>query len=515
MTLEQKVGELFHVGFSGIDVTDELSGLVTDAHVGGVIYFTRNITSPAAVAAISEDLQELADQEAAPLALSVDEEGGSVTRITGGVHLPGHMAIGATGDPRYAREAGSVAGGQLADVGITMNLAPVLDVNVNPENPVIGSRSFGDDPSMVGRFGSAYIDGLQDQGVSACAKHFPGHGDTAVDSHLDLPVIDHNLNRLRQVELAPFERAIDHGVDSIMTAHVSFPAIEPEAERPATLSRAVLTQLLREELEFDGVIVTDCLEMDAIADDVGTVEGAIQAIEAGADILIVSHTPSIQRAAIDGVVDAVEAGRIAESRIDASVERSLALKHERSQDGPDAPFDPVAGRGVAHRIAAEAVTLFRNASGILPLETGAVTLIAFDVERLSGVVDGRAEAEPKAFVDQLRQHGFEVTTRLLAPGSALPPIPSERPTIVHSDDALQAPAQQTTVAELHRTVGELVVLAVNNPYDVRVLPSVATYLTCYDRSPACQRAAADVITGKREARGTPPVRVLPPDNQER
>lgn len=515
MTLEQKVGELFHVGFSGTHVTEELARLITDAHVGGVIYFSRNITSPASVAGISEEVQELADDEVAPLALSVDEEGGSVTRISGGVHLPGHMAIGATGDPRYAREAGSVAGGQLADVGITMNLAPVLDVNVDPENPVIGSRSFGDDPSKVGRFGSAYIDGLQGQGVSACAKHFPGHGDTSVDSHLDLPVIDHDLERLHDVELAPFKRAIDHGVDSIMTAHVSFPAIESDADRPATLSRTVLTELLREELGFAGLIVTDCLEMDAIADGVGTVEGAIRAIEAGADVLIVSHSPSSQRAAIDAVVDAVESGRIAESRIDASVERSLALKHGRSQEGPADPFDPVAGRDVADRIAAEAVTVVRDASGILPLETGAVTLIAFDVDRLSGVVDQSAGADPKPFAEQVRSHGCGVTTRVLAPERAVPPIPAERPTIVMSENSLGTPAQRTTIAELHQTVEELVVLGVSNPYDVRVLPPATTYLTCYDRSPACLRAAADVIVGRREPRGTAPVRLLPPDNHQR
>lgn len=506
LSVEEKVGQLFQIGFPGPRITGELAELVSDYHVGGILYFRDNIESLDAAAALSEQLRELASDQVAPPLISVDEEGGAVSRLRGAVHLPSQMAIGATGEPAYAREAGTVAGRQLASAGVTVNLAPVLDVNSDPENPVIGTRAYGDDPESVAAFGEAYIEGLQSQGVSACAKHFPGHGDTAVDSHFDLPVIPHGRDRLDAVELVPFRRAIDGGVDSVMTAHVSFPSVDPEPGRPATLSQEVLTGLLREDLGFDGVIVTDCMEMSAITDYSGTVEGAVQSLAAGADSVVVSHTPEKQRAAIEAVVEAVESGRLSEARIDDSVARILALKSRAGDDGTT--FDPDEVAAVADRIAGAAVTVVRDEPGTLPIEARLVTVVAFDGADASPVADAVGDYGAHPLVGRLRSHGVDVKFVRSSPPIDASALETTGPVIVLSDDAANDPDQQASIEGFAESTGDLVVLAVRNPYDVRVLPAARTFVTCYDRSPACLRASADVLIGARPARGRCPVRRL-------
>jgi beta-N-acetylhexosaminidase len=248
MSLEEKVGQLFQIGFSTPAVSDQIKDMIENYHVGGVIYFSRNLENSAQTAELSNKLQQLALNSGAelPLFISADQEGGTVTRLKGATHFPGNMALGAASDQDLTEEVAAATAVELKNLGINVNLAPVLDVNNNPANPVIGVRSFGEDPELVAELGAAYIKGLQSEGVTATAKHFPGHGDTDTDSHLDLPIINHQRSRLDRVELYPFKKAIEVGVDSIMTAHVYFPAIEKEDGIPATLSKSVLTDLLRE-----------------------------------------------------------------------------------------------------------------------------------------------------------------------------------------------------------------------------------------------------------------------------
>lgn len=242
--------------------------------------------------------------------------------------MPGGMAIAAAGSVEDAYQAALISGRELSAMGINLNYAPVLDVNNNARNPVIGVRSFGESPEKVADYGAATIRGFQDAGVAATAKHFPGHGDTDVDSHLDLPTVRHDRARMDSVELVPFRRAIAEGVDAMMSAHIYFPALEQE-KLPVTLSKAVLTGLLREELGFGGIIMTDCMEMNAIAEHYGTVEASVLAIEAGADIVLISHRADRQLAASEAILHAVAEGRISETRIDDSVRRLLALKVKR------------------------------------------------------------------------------------------------------------------------------------------------------------------------------------------
>lgn len=249
MNLRQKIGQMLICGFWGTEMTEELHSFIKEQQIGGVIYFARNVNKAEQVSRLSSDLQKAAAESGnLPLWVSIDQEGGMVARITEGVALmPGNMALAAAGSLEWAYESSHISGMELKALGINMNFAPVLDVNNNLLNPVIGVRSYGESPELVADYGAKAFHGLQDAGVVATAKHFPGHGDTAVDSHLDLPTVTHERERMERIELVPFKRAIAEGIDAVMSAHIYFPALEAQ-KLPVTLSHSVLTGLLREEL---------------------------------------------------------------------------------------------------------------------------------------------------------------------------------------------------------------------------------------------------------------------------
>ncbi|MFH5801346.1 beta-N-acetylhexosaminidase [Haladaptatus sp. CMAA 1911] len=515
LSLSEKVGQLFVAGFDGTTPTEEIATLVSERNLGGLIYFSRNVESPDQLRSLSRTLQGFVPDGKPPLFLSIDQEGGRVARLSWGTELPSAMALGAVDDPDLAFRAGNAVGRELRALGVDLDLAPVLDVNNNPDNPVIGVRSFGERPDRVAKLGSAFAEGLQDSAVVACGKHFPGHGDTAVDSHLDLPVIDHDRERLDGVELRPFRRAIDRGIGAIMTTHVAFPTITDDPKRPATLSARVVTGLLREELSFDGLVLTDCMEMKAIADGVGTVEGCVQAVEAGCDQIFVSHTPAKQHAAIDAVIEAVESGRVSEDRIDAAVRRVLRAKraHGAGYVGDETEWDEaVTGcRSVAHEIAERSVTLVRDESGELPV-TGRVSVYEFDIGRGS-----RAEETTDrdgAFASTLAAAGVEVDSTVLAPGES----PSEsvavadRSTVVCTSNAVSNPDQVTVVDTLRERGANPIVVATRNPYDLSAMPEVETYLTTYDDTAASLAAAVELLVGERTPTGRLPVTI--PGNRE-
>ncbi|MCB0114223.1 MAG: hypothetical protein KDD84_09040, partial [Caldilineaceae bacterium] len=335
MTLEEKVGQLFMVYFRGPTMSDDLRQKIEDYHIGGLVLFAiaGNIEDTAQVATLLNDAQSLAVQSGAqvPLFVSVDQEGGPVVRLTDGFTVfPSQMAVGATGSITQAQRMAEVTAQELKALGFNMNLVPVIDVNNNPDNPVIGLRSFGSSPDAVAALGTAVIEAYAAQGMVVTAKHFPGHGDTAVDSHYGLPVVPHDRAHLDTVEFPPFRAAIAAGVPAIMTAHVLFPAIDPGEGQPATLSSLVLDGLLRQEMGFDGLIVTDSLSMGALANLVGTTEAAQLAFRAGADLLAygadVSHSPAESVAAYERLLSLVQSGEISEARVDESVRRILSVK---------------------------------------------------------------------------------------------------------------------------------------------------------------------------------------------
>ncbi|WP_093523479.1 beta-N-acetylhexosaminidase [Stigmatella erecta] len=322
--LYRDCARLFMVGFPGPRVDADFAALMKDG-IFGAILFKRNVGSAQETAQLCRDIKTRADR---PFILSVDQEGGRVARLRGTpfTTLPPLRELGQGADASLALRAGQLLAHELRAVGFDWDFAPVLDVDTNPANPVIGDRSFSREAAEVARLGVALARGLEAGGVASCGKHFPGHGDTTTDSHHTLPRLAHDLERLRRVELVPFQAFAQAGLASLMTAHVLFEAIEPGL--PATMSRRVLHGVLREELGFDGVLVSDDLEMKAIADHYSVEEAAVQGTLAGVDLFLVCHSAPVQRRAIEALVKAVESGRVPRERI-AEAHRRLARLEAR------------------------------------------------------------------------------------------------------------------------------------------------------------------------------------------
>jgi beta-N-acetylhexosaminidase len=342
----RRAGERFLVGFDGFTASADVKHLIRDFNVGCVILFARNVYGPEQVAELVRELQSeaRAARHELPLLVAVDQEGGRVARLQAPWTLwPPLRALGRVGSEETARRMGEALAAELRACGIRCDFAPVMDVDTNPRNPVIGDRSFGDDPDLVGRLGAAMILGLQENGVAASAKHFPGHGDTEVDSHLELPAVEHSRSRLDDVELRPFRKAIEAGVATIMTGHVLVRELDDRV--PATLSRRVLDELLRKQMKFEGVIVSDDLEMKAVARLWRPEDAAVMAATAGCDLLSVCADVDAQVQAIEGVIRALQRGEIAFRAMDAACGRIRRLKERFLLPWTDP--DPVLARRAA------------------------------------------------------------------------------------------------------------------------------------------------------------------------
>jgi len=342
VNLRERVGQLFMLGIQGTESSKDLQALFKSYHPGSIILFSRNLTDAEQAAHLTNSLQKLAPRM--PLFISIDQEGGRVARLPKGFTVfPGQGAIGRGGSVELAYSFAEVTALELRAIGVNMNLTPVLDVDSNPDNPIIGDRAFGRDPEQVETLGLAVIAGLQSNGVLACGKHFPGHGDTVKDSHLELPIVTHGLERLRAVELRPFVHCIANGVAAIMSAHVQYPALDPAF--PATLSPAIITGLLRTQLHFKGLVLTDDLEMRAILDHYGIEDAAVLSLLAGADILLISKEQDHQLAAMDAVYQAVKDGIVPELQFDHAVLRVLEAKERLL-----IPYTPVNPKAAADRV---------------------------------------------------------------------------------------------------------------------------------------------------------------------
>jgi beta-N-acetylhexosaminidase len=337
MSFRREIGQLLVGSLPGTTVTPELRSLAREFQLGGVILFGRNVEAPDQVAELSHDIQQMAVET--PLWVSVDQEGGRVARLKAPfTEWPPMAVLGRSGNEQLAGRFARALAIELRAVGVTLDYAPVLDIHTNPKNPVIGDRALAEDADTVARLGTAIIKGLQDNGVAACGKHFPGHGDTSVDSHLELPIVEHPPDRIRRVECVPFRAAIAADVAFIMTAHVLVPALDEE--RPATLSPRVVRDMLREELGFGGVIVGDDLEMKAVASKYTVPDAAVQAIAAGCDgLLICSGNAEAQALTLETLVHAVEDGRIPLKRIEDALARNRRAK-ERFLAAPVAASSP-------------------------------------------------------------------------------------------------------------------------------------------------------------------------------
>ncbi|MGO1432687.1 MAG: glycoside hydrolase family 3 N-terminal domain-containing protein [Ruoffia tabacinasalis] len=418
MTLEEKVVQTLMPDFRNWEVdgeevgvtelNDDIRQIFADYQFGGVILFAENVVETEQTARLVYQMQaSQVESDHLPLLIGIDQEGGIVNRLGSGTQLPGNMALGATNDPEYSKLAGDIIGSELEALGINVNFAPSVDINNNPKNPVIGLRSFSSDPEIVSEHGLSYIEGIKEHNVAVAAKHFPGHGDTDVDSHFGLPVVDKSFDELMNNELLPFKAVMDADTDMIMTAHIQFPQLESEMKvseedgsdilLPATLSPAILTDLVRDEMAYEGIVITDALNMEAIANNFGEVETSILSKKAGADILLM---PVIIRSnddlalldeVIQGLVDAVESEEIPMDNIDNSVRRILTLKDElglleddflsQSEDEVVANATEIVGsemnRANEREISNHAVTLIENTQAALPIQPEADDHVLF------------------------------------------------------------------------------------------------------------------------------------------
>jgi len=313
------------IGFEETEVTPDLRAWMQDYRPGGVILFSRNLVSPEQIAKLTNDLQAIAGD--IPLLMAIDQEGGRVSRLPSDFTIfPPAATVAQSGSTELAYQAAAVTAKELRSVGINMNMAPVLDIHTNPANPIIGNRAFGTAPEQVCKMGAATIAGLHDHRVLACGKHFPGHGDTSTDSHLELPTVHASRKRLEEIELQPFRYAIDHGLQAMMTAHVHYPALDPTY--PATLSSTILSGLLRQQLGFSGVILSDDLEMRAILDHATVGNAAIRSLQAGADMLLICKSRVLATETFQALRHAVTSQQLDAAQVEASLARIRAVKQQ-------------------------------------------------------------------------------------------------------------------------------------------------------------------------------------------
>lgn len=326
MSLEEKIGQMILAGISGTTMDANTKKLVNQFHIGGIIFYKNNFNTPAQTIQLVNQLKT-ENSSRLPLFLSTDQEGGRVTRLPGGLtNFPTNEQIGKVNNPKFSYKIGTLLGRELKEFGLNLDFAPVLDINSNPNNPVIGDRSFGNNPEIVSELGIQTMKGIQSQNVIPTIKHFPGHGDTSVDSHLDLPIVNKSLKELKELELIPFERAIDDGADVVMVAHILLPKLDKT--NPASMSKVIMTDLLRNQLSFNGVIITDDMTMGAITEHFDIGKAAVESVKAGSDIILVGHNYDNVVKIIASLKRAVQNGEISEQRLNESADRIIQLKNK-------------------------------------------------------------------------------------------------------------------------------------------------------------------------------------------
>ena len=491
-SIESRLGELLIVGFPGTELTADLEAELRGVGPSGVIFFAPNFPDAPTAARLTRAVQQAIGSSECPALICADEEGGMVSQLSGFWEVPpSARAVASSGGPPLVKDLALRTARRLLALGVNLNFAPVLDIHSNPANPVIGIRSFGTSSSLVTACGRAAIEGMQAAGVIPVAKHFPGHGDTSLDSHVALPVIEADEARMRFRELRPFEAAVGWGVPVVMMAHVLAPAFDPDPRRPATISRAIATELLRGKLKHQGVVVTDALEMAGVASLAPHGEIAVRAIEAGCDLLLYSKLSPGPREALEALRRALREGRLDDARVAASLERIRALRSgSAARPGPwSGSLEREARQLIPpeelERIAEGAMRVLKQGAGGIPLRG---TVDVLEVNR----PPSRA-----AMADLLRAHG--VAAREAAPD------PATWPARIGGSALLTLAARGAPAAEDERLARawltrfpETVAVAALNPHATDGWPEVRTLLATFDNSSATRRALAKRLAGIAE-----------------
>ncbi|HYP25392.1 MAG TPA: glycoside hydrolase family 3 N-terminal domain-containing protein [Blastocatellia bacterium] len=528
LSMDEKIGQLIVPAIVGMFRTQDSEAFqqvrrdITEFHVGGYLLLGEQSTihEPAGAALLIRRMQEMART---PLFITADFEGGVGLRFTGATRLPRAMAIGATASEEMAFQAGRVTAREARALGVNVNFYPVVDVNNNARNPIINIRSFGGDPQAVSRMARAYIRGSQSEGVMATAKHFPGHGDTSIDSHLALPSIDIDRARLDSVELPPFRGAISEGVGGIMSAHIALPQIET-GSLPATLSSRLMGDLLRKEMGFDGVIFTDAMNMLGIADRYPEGEAAVRAIKAGADVVLF---PINVEKSFNALRRAVESGEISGARVDESVRRilkakaRLGLHKERLADiaNLDRALGSRENQTVATQIIESAITLVRDSRGALPLRLKPEQKVLFIsmVDNGEGWRDGTPGL---AFQDALRKRHTDVTAVAVSDQTAPPEFGLIRKMAALSDVVIvnafirvsdskgsidMSEGEVNLLRHLSTLKKPFAFVLYGSPYLIASVPEIPTYVLAYEYHPAAEEAALRAVLGEIEFKGRLPI----------
>lgn len=519
--LKKMIGQLFIVGFHGTKLNEEIKDLIHNYYIGSVILFARNIESPQQLCELTNDLQNEAKKAgySYPLFITVDQENGVVRRITEGVTLfPGAMLLGATNQPVLAEKSYYLSAKEIQTLGINWNLAPDADINNNPHNPVIGVRSFGENPEKVADFVVASMNGMRKGKVMPTVKHFPGHGDTSVDSHLDLPTIQIDDKQLFERELIPFITAIHSKIEVIMTAHVYFPKFESE-KVPASLSKKIMNDLLREKLQYKGLITTDCLEMQAISDYYGTVMAAKASFIAGADLMMISHTYKLQKDAIDAFVKAVHEGEISRERIEQSYCRLCEQKNKyanwKDYEPASVKYVQENRKGhvkIAYEIYREGITFLKKER--IPWDSKEKTLIiTFNNVPFSKVEDEKhAKILYKKSLEKEIKHldmifldknvSKEDIKKVLQQSENYENVIVTTLNVKGFEDS-----QAILVNELIESSVHLAVIALRNPYDLKWFQKVPNYITTYEYTDTAVEIACKSLFGLEKVNGKLPVEI--------
>lgn len=509
LTPEQKVGQLMSIAFHGTKITPGVEAMIRQRAIGGLVVHAENADDAAGLTKLTADLQAIArDAKAPPLLISIDHEGGPVMRIGKGMTLvPGQMALAATPDPLAAiTRADSIMGSELTAAGVRWNLAPVADVNDEPRNPIIANRSFGSDPQRVAELVAQSVRAYRAAKMFSTAKHFPGHGSTTTDSHTGLPEIDSDRKRLDAVELVPFKAAIAAGVQAIMSAHIVVPALDPTPSLPVTLSKKVMTDLLRGELGFQGLIVSDDLEMGALS-TIGEARAGLMAVKAGIDHLLFRFDESAQAEGHRLILDALRSGEISAARLDASVMRFIGAKLQQGLYDPTTPptFDLDQNGRDALDLARQSITLLSN-DGAVPLrgKVLAVGVIGADIGFIPG--DSDLGTELAAFRPNTTARRFaQATDAFIA--SALSDARAADTVVIGVSDLGTNEDQRRLVSAL-AGVKPTVLVSLRAPYDALYVSGVAAIVCAYGGRVPTLRALAEVLTGARKPVGKLPV-VIP------
>ncbi|TPG68337.1 glycoside hydrolase family 3 protein [Brevibacillus laterosporus] len=528
MSVAEKVGQTLMPSFSMYkgqpfrEVTPEITNMIKKLHLGGVILFKDSLDETKQIVQITDTLQKT--QHKYGLFIGTDQEGGIVSRLKHGTNMPGNMALGATRNTELARQAGRVMAEELLSLGINLDFAPTIDVNNNSKNPVIGVRSYGENPQLVADMGTSFIAGMQETGVVASGKHFPGHGNTSVDSHVGLPVISYGKKQLEQVEFIPFRQAIKQGVDSVLVAHIAFPQIESTTVMssqknkpvylPATLSPKLIQGLLREELGYDGLVITDAMDMGGITQHFETVDASIRALNAGADIILMP--PDVEKVS-QGMQKAIMSGAITKERLDEAVRRILSVKIRRGiflreqllsvptlQQIAEKSITSPAHKQVERAIAEQSITVVKN-DGVLPLAPSPEQKIAVIGSRYTNEM---TKAIQKYHPDTVSINiSYQVTpeqqkeidradTLLFFPDAT----PDGLAGVLH-------PVNHLVKKEIQQKKKQVMVISTRNPYELTHFPKLPVYVAQYGYANASFQATADILFGKLKAKGKLPITI--------